>query len=813
MRKTQSTKTRVATPSATTRGAKSPARKTPDKKNASEKKKSTKSTTKSTNRASSRATSSSKKKGESTPISKRTRNQSKRDLQPDQNAVGPGRTPTPAKSSTKRPKTPTSSTKKAKSPRSKTKVVKTPKKSPKNSKTPTKRLFKTKLRATSDSDDDNSDESDESTTRTGNRTLFCEIGTCGKECYCFCDVCERVLCHEHKDNCGCNANEDHSDSSITDAASDNEGDNSDERSEYESASTDGEATAAPPDSASAINPTLIAILQNVVEVQNKAAEAQAKTAEHQESQLAARKRLLETEDTRREAQVALQTQTMLANRKVAYDREAKQVRQVNLIKSNGVQVLKLLQSASKLIVAEIIRLNSSPAKDQTQRFQSAIELIRDKLKGGGNVIRNQADELLRKNNPVANEEDWIDLCRQIIIRMGSNNNVNELKYTIIDIAQIQPMIPRFNQPPMALDEYLVTVTDTIDIVKWTADLIKVEISPVEYERINRAHLEALPMNIIQLCSPDGNTATIKEYADKWNNQLTSIKATADYIWKLPYGKQSGQTVQTQRHIVQRQRRPMQRGIVANISTNQLLGFEPDEPMTETQEPPTDNRQRRSGHSDNRHYVNNPPRNDNRSTQKPSPRSESRDDDRSRDRDRDRGQGRDRDRNRDNDREQPRETSERSGRDSRREHSSTNSQRQHNSSDNRQSSANGGRPPPYRQSQGKTYNRPPNGGARPSMCTKHGCNASHKWYSCPHIKCMKCKGLGHVARNCQQAGAAPSQHTHNFGNMQQSPFFPLMTPPPGPPPAAAPINAVLQQLQAAQQPPAATDTTDGNRLNV
>ena len=811
--------------------SKSPPSKTSEKKRISTKKKSTKGTTpKSTTEARSDASSAPNRRPlKANPVSSGTRSSTKRSLEDELLAVGPtGATPhtstaikgTAKRISQKKATPPSSSKKRPKPSSSKSPRRKTPKTSPRNTSPSTARAKTPATEGTSDSEDDEFEHD--------NGIEYCDKAQCEGEAFTFCDGCDDYLCHAHRNNCGCGSGDERSEEDLT-LASDNsdegddkpsdkdddddeeeddiEDDDDDEDDEEEADSTDVDANSN--------DAAIVAILRATAATNKLMAETQKKQLKAKQQKLKTQKLKLVATQRQMNAQIAQELRTAVRDRNLAYEHQAKRVNVLTVSAANGVAVLKLLQTANKMIEPAN---NAHRTDRQTPRYQGAIKLCRDKLRDGGNNIKSMAEEFLRKQDPAADAHDWLVLCCAVIIKMGTNSTRMEMPYTLQDIAKTTPQIFPRGKNMISLEEYLATISETIDLVKWTATLVGATISEQEYDRINYYHFERLPVNITQMCKPS-DTASVKKYAALWNKELQSGKIAGQQIWESCHSASAAASGKPRQQLVNCARHHNSRGIVAHIGAENSSQFKPDEQMTAPQEPPSGNHQRR--HSDSGAGADSPARGDrgSHSAQRPSHRSESRDRDRDRDRNRDRDRDQDRDRDRDRGRTRHRDSDrehrgrDRSSRDQgarRDSHSSGSARPQYNSS-NRQSNghANGGHRSQHRQSPGGTNNRSAPT-SDPTMCKRQGCNAKHKWYKCPYVVCRKCKGQGHLARECPQGRNNPAQHTHQFGAMPPQLPFPMMYPPPGAPTAAAPIGAIAPQ-QAIQAQTAA-NPTDGSCLN-
>ena len=558
----------------------SPTSKTSKKKRISEKKKSTKSTTpKSTTGARSDASSApNRRPPKASPVSSGTRSRTQRSLEVELLAVGPtGATPHAssankgtAKRISQKKGTPPSSSKKRKPPHPKSPKRKTPRTSPRHTSPSASRATTPAAESTSNSEDDKFERD--------NGIEYCDKAQCEGEAFTFCDGCDGYLCHSHRNNCGCGSdkerdeedltfdsdNSDGSDDTPSDKGDDDgeeddsiedSNDNSDddeEDDEEEADSTDVDANS---------NDTAIVAILKATAATNKL------MAETQKQQLKAKKQKLRTQKLKlvahqrqMNAQISQELRTAVRDRTLAYEHQAKRINAIQVSITNGVAVLKLLQTADKMIEPAN---NAHSTDQQIPRHQGAIKLCRDKLKDGGNSIKGLAEEFLRKQNPPADAHDWLVLCCAIIIKMGTNSTRMEIPYTLQDIAKTTPTIFPRGKNMISLEEYLATISETIDMVKWTANLVGATISEQEYDRINHYHFERLPVNITQMCKPN-DTASIKKYVALWDKELQTSKIAGQQIWESCHGAPIATMSKPRQHLVNCARHHNNRGIVAHI---------------------------------------------------------------------------------------------------------------------------------------------------------------------------------------------------------------------------------------------------------
>ena len=767
-----------------------PAKSTQDKaKRSSEKKRSAKSTTpKSTTRqksnASSKATPSTPQTGKSTtPVRRSLRSDLDKEASDSApRAVGPQSAHTPAAGTNRSGKQRRGAT---------TRTPPSDSKSPGSRKRPARNI----INANSDSSDEvdapaahandgddeehnigdeqeASDSRDEEEEENNDVPQYCEIDTCSNAPTAWCDGCSFYVCGEHENDCDC-PNE--------------------PVKQHERGETD---------------PTQLTVLNNLAATMAISAQTQSDNAQRAVQQ----------------------------EKEQDFQRKAEKITAIWATPNNSMEVLRLIRKAEKLV--DTFATNDSH-KTRRKRAENsphyyAIKLLAEKIKDPGNTIKTTAEKLMRLTTP-PEESDWLDISRKAILRTGATNEtVETIGHTLLEAAKsIPPVIAQRGRGAgrvLTLEEYLTTIDDNLDLVRWTADLIGAHIQDIDFARATRFHFESLPVSITQMCTPNLE-GTFGEYIAEWAKKLNKTKTAADIIWEAHHratGQQIAQNVQGNHGpsptTPDKNRAQLNNTGQARKFSNMVMGNKRNRTMTigaVGASSTTESYASHGPHSSDatRDSHKKYEKSERRPTSRRRSRSRSRSRSSSRERKRSRRDDRERsrDRDRDHSRHSPRGRDSRHHKDSERErdgsrHHTSERRGTNHTYEQRQSPRHGG-PQQNRYgttTSGNNYNQQANKSQtqQDKICKKPTCNQDHDWYNCPHVVCRKCNGKGHTARACKAGNS--HNHGHIFGQHPSAAgiafpmaAFPMppMPPPPMPPASIMPVIPGSHQTNnhAAQQP--------------
>lgn len=636
---------------------------------------------------------------------------------------------------------------------------------------------------THDSDDEKQDTSDEQETANSHDEngqsendvpQYCEIDTCGNAPTAWCDGCSLYVCSRHENDCACP----------------NEPEKQPEQEETE--------------------PTQLAVLNNLATTMAISAQTQADNAQRAVQQ----------------------------EKEQDFQRKAEKIPAIWATPNNPMEVLRLIQKAEKLVDTFA---TSDSQKTRRERAENsphyyAIKLLAEKIKDPGNTIKTTAEKLMRLTTP-PEESDWLDICRKVILKTGATNEtVETIGHTLLEAAKsIPPVIAQRGRGAgrvLTLEEYLTTIDDNLDLVRWTADLIGAHIQDIDFARATRFHFESLPVSITQMCTPNLE-GTFGEYIAEWAKKLNKTRTAADMIWEAHHratGQQIAQNVQgnigpspttpdknraqpnntgqarrfSNMVMNNKRNRTMTIGAVGASGTTESYASHGPHPSEAARDS-----HRKYEKSEQRPTSRRRSRSRSRSRSSSRERKRSRRDDRERSRDRDRDHSRHSPRSRDSRHHKERDRERNGSRHHTSERRGTNRTMTH---EQRQSPRHGGPQQNHygTNTGGNNYNQRANKnqGQQDKICKKLTCNRDHDWYNCPHVVCRKCNGKGHTAMACKAGNN--QNHGHIFGQNPSAAgiafpmaAFPMppMTPPPMPPASIMPVIPGPQQNNspAAQQP--------------